>query len=135
VARSPAARQLRKKFDASGSMSAGTTQQPSRGMAGFAPSKWRSRPVMPRRFSNGCGAGFRLMNTYVLATRRITAREPHHYARWTHDGRLCPARVDDDFFVWEGLFAVTADGRRPTFGSLRFDRPKSGPKARRPGGG
>ena len=49
-------------------------------------------------------ARFRMMNTYVIATRRFTARErariglgevmlwdtsrPYHYARWTPDGRL-----------------------------------------------
>ena len=55
-------------------------------------------------FLKRLAASFRLMNTYVLATRRISARErraiglddvmlwdtsrPYYYARWTDDGRL-----------------------------------------------
>jgi glycine/D-amino acid oxidase-like deaminating enzyme len=55
-------------------------------------------------FLRPLGANFRLMNTYVIGTRHITARErrlsgladvmlwdtarPYHYARWTPDHRL-----------------------------------------------
>lgn len=55
-------------------------------------------------FLKRLAADFRLMNTYVLATRRVNARErreiglddvmlwdtsrPYYYARWTDDGRL-----------------------------------------------
>ena len=55
-------------------------------------------------FYKPLAASFRLLNTYVVATRRVTARErralglgdvmvwdtsrPYHYARWTADHRL-----------------------------------------------
>ena len=65
---------------------------------------WSSPRAMRRRFSSRSPASFRLLNTYVAATRRVTAAErralglgdvmlwdtsrPYHYARWTADHRL-----------------------------------------------
>ena len=79
-------------------------------------------------FCKTLAARFRLLNTYVVATRSVTARErralgiadvmmwdtarPYHYARWTSDRRLLLGGGDRPHRTGKARERALADGLR-----------------------